>query len=475
MTQTVFLTGRWTPPIRARVIAASGALTAAGRTVTVIAPVSPSECGLPDAVGFVPARRRDDAAHALERLRPSVIECHDAAGARFALARLNASPGPTILMDADAVLADPGLAGHAHAVLAPTTVHAGECLNAGVAPERILTVPTPIPPSPCLAPGGEVITCPTPIGPGRGLTELLDAWAASVASTGGRWRLRFAGPLENPAFALAFAGATASCAGAGISERLARPEDDAADCAVLIDPDGRACPSVLSAVARARAVFAPAGSATAHAAGASPFIFGSTGLRGAIGAFDLLADLSASDFAGAGLAARERVLAEHAPSRAVPARLDAYDQAAALPAPAPAPLPEPAQAEWGERFPGRQNLPATVRLQRAMLACHADGLRRVALYGAGEFAKGCADALCEPPLEIVGFIDDDPARRGRRVWGFPVLCPDVALTADLDAVILTAPSCEEALWNRTAWFRRARIRVIPLTRQHPEILPARAA
>src|SRR5690606_6968467 len=66
LTQTVFLPGRWTPPIRARVIAASGALAAAGRAVTVIAPVSPSECGLPDAVGFVPARRRDDAAHALE-------------------------------------------------------------------------------------------------------------------------------------------------------------------------------------------------------------------------------------------------------------------------------------------------------------------------------------------------------------------------------------------------------------------------
>jgi hypothetical protein len=478
--RTVILTGTWDAATRARAVAVASALAAAGVDTGVIAPVSPAQTGLPETVSFLPARRHDDAALALSRLAadgPLLIECHDAAAARCALLwRTPERDGCVVLLDASAALTDPAVGLAVDAVLAPTHAHAARCRDAGIAEDRVAVAPTPIVPQGVFEPGAEAVLCLTPIAPGRGLLELTDAWAASLCGSEHRWQLRFCGPVEDAAFAVALARRAASCAGVLLSERLSNPENDIAGSAVIIDPDGGACPSVLQGVARGRAVFAPAGSPTAEAAcpDDSPFAYDArAGLRGVIGMFDLVADRAASEFAPAGMAARERLLRVHAPAHAVPARHAAHGHARAL-TPPPLSLPDPPPT-WGGHARGRQSVPGTERLLRAMLACHSEGLRRVALYGAGEFVKGCADALCEPPLELIGFIDDDPAKRGKRVWGYPVLCPDVALTADLDAVILTAPAFEQELWQRTAWFRQARIRVIPLVREHAEIFASRAA
>lgn len=480
MARTVILTGTWNAATRARVIAVASGLAASRVDTGVIAPVSPGQSGLPDAAAFIPARRHDDAALALSRLGadgPLVVECHDAAAARCAAQWRSSHPARAVLLiDASAALTDPEAGATADAVLAPSNAHAERCRQAGIHPDRLLVVPTPIVPQGVFEPGAEAVLCLTPIGPDRGLLELIDAWAASLGGSEHRWQLRFCGPVEDTGFAVALARRAASCAGVLMSERLSNPEDDIAGSAVIIDPDGGACPSVLQGVARGRAVFAPAGSPTAEAAcpEESPFAYDAhAGLHGVIGVFDLVADRAASEFAPAGMAARERLLRVHAPAHAVAARHAAHDRASAL-TPPTVPVPD-LTPTWGGYARGRQSVPGTERLLRAMLACHSEGLRRVALYGAGEFVKGCADALCEPPVELIGFIDDDPAKRGKRVWGYPVLCADVALTADLDAVILTAPAFEQELWQRTAWFRQARIRVIPLVREHAEIFASRAA
>ncbi len=476
---TVILTGDWNSAVRARVVAVSSGLAGAGVETSVIAPVSPGLTGLPDSVGFSPARRHDDAVLALSRLchaGPLLVECHDAGAARCALIwREAGGHRAAILLDASAALADTEVARAADAVLAPTHAHAERCRRAGTPEDRVLVTPTPIAPQSVFEPGAETVLCPTPIGPDRGLLELIDAWAASLSGSEHRWQLRFRGPVEDAGFARTLARRAACCAGVTISERLNNPDDDIAGSAVIIDPDGGACPSVLQGVARGRAVFAPAGSPTAEAAcpDESPFAYDGADLRGVLGVFNMIADRAACDFASAGLSAREHLLRVHAPAHAVAVRLHAHGHARTL-GPPPGMLPRP-PADWGGSQPAHQNIPGTERLLRAMLACHSDGLRRVALYGAGEFVKGCADALCEPPLELVGFIDDDPAKLGKRVWGYPILCADVALTADLDAVILTAPSCEQQLWHRTAWFRQAHIRVIPLLGEHAEIFAARAA
>ena len=482
MHRPVILTGRWDAQTRAQVLAVAKALAAAGVDPVVVAPASPSETGLGEDIRFIPARRRDDAAHILDRLAhdtPLTIECHDAGAARCALAwRDSRTHGAGVLIDARAAETDPEAGRAADAVLASTAAHARRAVEAGVPEVRVLVAPVPIAAHAVFEPGADAVLCATPIAPGRGLIELVDAWAASVCGAEDRWILRFCGSIEDSAFALELARRAASCAGVRISERLDNPDDDIAGSAVLIDPSGEACPCVLHAVVRGRAVFAPQGSPTAEAAcpPGTPFAFRSEdGLRGLIGAFDLLSDHDAAAFAAPGQLARDQLLRVHASGPAVQARLAAYARVAETTATNTARIrPDPLEI-WGERPESAHNARDTARLRRAMLACHSEGLRRVALYGAGGFVKGCADALCEPPVEIIGFIDDDPAKRGRRVWGYPILCPDVALTADLDAVILTAPSCETELWQRTAWFRQARIRVIPLVREHADLPAARAA
>jgi hypothetical protein len=473
----------------------------AGHAMTSIAPASPSEFVAGPGVGFIPARRRDDAFIALSHAfalansgtkgcGPLLIECFDAPAARCAIA-WRASLGPED-RDRVAILADAGCPAddqscrRVDAILAPLEADAARWKDAGFAETRIFITPTPVAPRPSFQPGGESVLCLTPIGPDRGLLGLVDAWAASGSANEGVWNLVLAGPIEDPLFARNFARRAASCPGISITERAHHPELDIAGCAVVIDTDGHAAPGVLDAGARARAIFAPAASPTAQLAcePASPFTFDrARGVRDLIRVFDLLGGRTARDFAEPGQHARERILAYSATGTAARARNEAYravilarrtwsgaeandDRTQA---------PNLAHEPWGGRRRSGQNPADAARVERALLACRAQGLTRIALYGAGAFVKGCADALCEPPVEVIGFIDDDPNKQNARVWGFPVLCPDVALTGSLDAVILTAPSCEEALWQRTAWFRQARVRVIPLVREHPDIAHARAA
>lgn len=497
MPLVVLLSGSIDPSTRARMACVADALAPGARPVVAIAPTSHAESGIGPRARFFPARRREDAFMALGTLAGEdrlIIECFDPDAARCARDWCDHTGATAaVLVEADAVRQNPSVLALADAVVAPTHADAGMCVGAGMDKSRVLLAPRPVQPRAVFEPGGESILCLTPIEPGRGLTELIDAWAASGCGAESRWMLRFGGPIGDKDFAHHLTGRAASCPGVILTERIGTPDDEIATVAVLIDPEGHACPSVLQAVARARAVFAPAGSPTAEAAcnPDGPFVFPiGHGIRGPIGVFDRLGAHRAPDFAAPGKDARARLLARHGSTRAAAARALAHAQAAGFarePAPETRPeahpdnrsatntQPTPPAHTWARWARGMQCPENTRRLQRALLACHSRGLRRVALYGAGAFAKSCADALCEPRPEIVGFIDDDTAKQGKRIFGYPVLCADVALTADLDAVILTAPSVEERLWQRTAWFRQARIRVIPLGHEHAEIFSSSAA
>lgn len=478
MIRYTLMSGSWDGPTRARIAGVAWAMHRAGAedwSVSVVAPGSPGDAALPATARFIPARRRDDAAIALDHLAgagPLCVECFDLAGALCARAWRDRSGAElTVLGHADAL--GPGLAPGADRVLCPTGAHTRAASRAGFGPDRVTLAPWAITPPAPFGPGAETALCLTPIGPGRGLIEMIDAWAASGCGSESAWDLRFAGPIEDGDFARRLSERTVCCPGVSISERT---HDDAeiAAASVLIDPIGDADPGLLAAVARGRPVFAPGGSATAESACApeGPFVYTDTsGVSGLISVFDRLSGLGAPDLAETGAAARARVLRAHTPSGALEARRAALRDAT----PNTEPAADDPPAPWGRFDRSAQDPNAAATLRRALIACHSYGHRRVALYGAGAFVRRCADALCEPPVEIIGFMDDDPARRTGRVWGYPVLCPDVALTADLDAIILTAPSCEQRLWERTAWFRDARIRVIPLTGPHADLPAARAA
>ncbi|MCC5823765.1 MAG: hypothetical protein LAT64_11765 [Phycisphaerales bacterium] len=476
----VLMTGSWDEQTRARLACVAWAMHRAGPrdwSVAVVAPGSPGDLALPETARFIPARRRDDAPVALDHLARDgrwTIECFDHAAARCARGwRDDAGVEAAVLLQADAITPGADAAPVADAVLCPTEAHARRAAAAGFDAARIVRAPWPLTPPAPFGPGSETVLCAAPIGPGRRLIELIDAWAASGCGAESAWTLRFAGPIEDAAFAQRLSERAVCCAGVTLSERT-HDDTEIADASVLIDPVGAGEPDLLIAAARARPVFAPEGSATAESVNGhgSPFVYPlGEGITGLISVFDRLSGLNAADFAETGAAARARVLRAHTPTDALAARRAAIE--AATPNTA-APTDEDPGA-WGRFDRSAQSPPCAARLRRALIACHSQGFRRVALYGAGSFVRRCADALCEPPIEIIGFMDDDPARRGKRVWGYPVLCPDVALTADLDAIILTAPSCEEQLWERTAWFRDARIRIIPLNGRHADLPAARAA
>lgn len=100
--------------------------------------------------------------------------------------------------------------------------------------------------------------------------------------------------------------------------------------------------------------------------------------------------------------------------------------------------------------------------RKAILNCRAAGMKRVALYGAGTHTRGIGDALMEPGVEILGVIDDDRRRHGQKLWGFPIISPTQAMELKPDAIILSANSFEDQLWEKTAVHRAAGVRVIRL-------------
>ena len=101
--------------------------------------------------------------------------------------------------------------------------------------------------------------------------------------------------------------------------------------------------------------------------------------------------------------------------------------------------------------------------RRALDRCARAGRTRVALYGAGTYTRTLEPWLDErDDVRIVAVIDDNPAPSGGTVAGRPVVSPDEAASLDLDAVILSSDSFEDALWRKSARFRDAGVPVFRL-------------
>lgn len=101
-------------------------------------------------------------------------------------------------------------------------------------------------------------------------------------------------------------------------------------------------------------------------------------------------------------------------------------------------------------------------MRNALTRCASDGHRRIGIYGAGTHTRAVGEAFMDPPVEICCIIDDDHRRHGKRLWGFPIVSPDDALEHQLDAVVLSANSIEQLLWERSAIFRERSIKVFSL-------------
>lgn len=112
-------------------------------------------------------------------------------------------------------------------------------------------------------------------------------------------------------------------------------------------------------------------------------------------------------------------------------------------------------------------------MKKAIDRCAAEGLNPIALYGAGTHTKQVSAALMETTARIACLIDDRADAQGKRLWGYPIVSREQAVTLGVKAVILSANAHEQRLWAATGDLRERGIKVVPLYAT-PEQLEAAA-
>lgn len=81
---------------------------------------------------------------------------------------------------------------------------------------------------------------------------------------------------------------------------------------------------------------------------------------------------------------------------------------------------------------------AKLELRRRFQALSRRGVRRVVFYGAGNACEVAAIAAEGTGIEIVGIVDDDPAKQDKYLHGVRVSAPEAIPALRPDAVIVTS-------------------------------------
>jgi glycosyltransferase involved in cell wall biosynthesis len=92
--------------------------------------------------------------------------------------------------------------------------------------------------------------------------------------------------------------------------------------------------------------------------------------------------------------------------------------------------------------------------QRLRDALHSLAGRRVVLHGAGRHTIELAAALADSPAAIVGVTDDDPARWGGTLLGWPIVAPDQVGDLGATDVIISSWIHADAIFARRAAYER---------------------
>lgn len=161
-----------------------------------------------------------------------------------------------------------------------------------------------------------------------------------------------------------------------------------------------------------------------------------------------------------GRAARETIERSHGFEEYVDRVLEVLDAAVTSP-----PRPWPASRSTmmgGAPAAGAVPADAGARLS-ALLRRIADGdAGPVALYGAGGHTQTLASVLARSPVSIVGVLDDDPARWGQELWGWPIVRPEDADALGARGVVISSWMHEEDIWRRRGPLEGAGLRVYRL-------------
>jgi glycosyltransferase involved in cell wall biosynthesis len=85
--------------------------------------------------------------------------------------------------------------------------------------------------------------------------------------------------------------------------------------------------------------------------------------------------------------------------------------------------------------------------------------RTIVIHGAGQHTIQLAPVLAASPAEIIAIADDDRARHGQRLLGWPIIAPAEASRHGATDVVISAWMHEAAIWERRAVYERQGLRV----------------
>ncbi len=106
-----------------------------------------------------------------------------------------------------------------------------------------------------------------------------------------------------------------------------------------------------------------------------------------------------------------------------------------------------AEWKWNRAYSphASSNVPAE-RLTEALESCAARGMGRVAIYGTGTHTRRAAQALAQPRVDVVCFVDDNTETHGSKLWGIPIV--GIEEVGDVDAVVASSDSFEAQMLER---------------------------
>jgi glycosyltransferase involved in cell wall biosynthesis len=80
--------------------------------------------------------------------------------------------------------------------------------------------------------------------------------------------------------------------------------------------------------------------------------------------------------------------------------------------------------------------------------------RRVVIHGTGQHTIQLGAVLASSAASIVAFADDDRARHGARLWGWPIIDPAKAADPGATDVVISSWMHQDAIWERRAVYER---------------------
>ncbi len=99
------------------------------------------------------------------------------------------------------------------------------------------------------------------------------------------------------------------------------------------------------------------------------------------------------------------------------------------------------------------------RMAEALRALARDGIRRFAIYGAGQHTWDCVRTISEAPLDMRGVIDD---RAAGRFAGWTIVAPEDVEQLNAEAVVLSSDFHEHRMWAKREVFESRGLRVVRL-------------